>query len=152
MTRRRRNEFSWNCSRAYFWWHRTLTYHHRVTNGDGGLIRTGSANSRRASPRFLDVVRSGAHPRCHPRQLCEGQGRAHASREGAIDATIRRRSAHPLTGCSCHGDHLSWPPLPGGAESGSPLTHAEGSRDRVSILSLYGREVARESWRRRRRV
>lgn len=32
------------------------------------------------------VVRSGAPARRHPRQLCEGQGRGRASREGAIDA------------------------------------------------------------------
>jgi len=55
-------------------------------NGDGSLIRTGSTNSRQASPRSPDVVVRS--PACrHPsRQLCEGQGRARASREGAIDA------------------------------------------------------------------
>lgn len=152
MTRRWRNEFSWNYSRTYFWWHRTLTYR-RVTNGDGSLIRTGSANSRRASPRPPDVVvRSGAQlavilVSCAKVRVAHTPAeRVQSMQPSVVAPRIPSPDAVAMETVSPDPHCLEE------RESGSPLTHGEGSRDRVSILSLHSRGVARESWRRRRCV
>lgn len=120
----------------------------RVTDGDGILIRTGSANSPAGFPTFHrhdGAEQRDAEPRSrrHPRRQLSAKVRVaqRASREGAIDAAVAPRA-------SSRRMQLPWRPSlltpiarrKRGRKRGSPSTHGEGPGESGINPLLWSRE------------